>query len=155
MVVYRSIVNSLLLSGRGRRRSVSRTWAFWGGGTDCSSRSPSSQPTRSFQTALAAHERPAAVVASVPEQAPYGPVPISKLLVANRGEIACRVIATAQRLDIPTVTVFSEADRAAIHARSADEAFCIGPAAARDSYLRMDRILEVRHSVLHAFEEST
>lgn len=80
--------------------------------------------------------------------------PLASSLVANRGEIACRVIATARKLGIPTVTVFSEADRLAIHARSADEAFCIGPAAARDSYLRMDRILEVSLGLLHAVKAS-
>lgn len=72
-----------------------------------------------------------------------GPLPFSKVLVANRGEIACRVLQTAKRLGIPTVAVFSEADCASLHAKHADEAFCIGPAAARDSYLRMNRILEV------------
>jgi hypothetical protein len=74
------------------------------------------------------------------------PVAIDKLLVANRGEIACRVLTTARRLGIPTVAVYSEADRAAQHVTQADEAFCVGPAAARDSYLRMDRILEVTKS---------
>lgn len=115
---------------------------------------------------------------------------ISKLLVANRGEIACRVFKTARRLGIPTVAVYSEADRCAVHVRgrrtrarlralwagcglpgpaacvhvhhprihicpcilecaqvkAADEAFCIGPAYARESYLRGDRILEVSRS---------
>ncbi|MES2706984.1 MAG: urea carboxylase [Verrucomicrobiota bacterium] len=67
---------------------------------------------------------------------------ITKLLIANRGEIACRVIRTARRLGIQTVAVFSEADRLAQHVGDADEALCIGPAAARDSYLRADHILE-------------
>ena len=67
---------------------------------------------------------------------------ITKLLIANRGEIACRVIRTARRLGIKTVAVFSEADRLAQHVEDADEALCIGPAAARDSYLRAERILE-------------
>lgn len=75
-----------------------------------------------------------------------GGPPIHKLLVANRGEIACRVIATAKRLGIPTVAVFSEADRNALHVELADQAVCIGPAAARESYLRGDRILEVARS---------
>ncbi|CAL8464529.1 g4064 [Coccomyxa elongata] len=66
-----------------------------------------------------------------------------KVLVANRGEIACRVLQTAKRLGIPTVAVYSKADRASLHVQHANEAFCIGPPAARDSYLRMDRILEV------------
>jgi 3-methylcrotonyl-CoA carboxylase alpha subunit len=68
---------------------------------------------------------------------------IDKLLVANRGEIACRVLTTAQRLGVPTVAVYSEADRHSKHVGMADEAFCIGPPPARESYLRGDRILEV------------
>lgn len=60
-----------------------------------------------------------------------------------RGEIACRVLVTARRLGIPSVAVFSEADRAAKFVGLADEAFCIGPAAARESYLRGDVILDV------------
>jgi 3-methylcrotonyl-CoA carboxylase alpha subunit len=59
----------------------------------------------------------------------------SKILVANRGEIACRIIRTAKRMGIATVAVFSEADRHAMHVALADEAFEIGPAPARDSYL--------------------
>ena len=65
----------------------------------------------------------------------------SKILIANRGEIACRVIQTARRMGIRTVAVFSEADAHARHVRLADEAVCIGPAAARESYLVADKIL--------------
>ncbi|WNH54305.1 acetyl/propionyl/methylcrotonyl-CoA carboxylase subunit alpha [Stenotrophomonas oahuensis] len=65
----------------------------------------------------------------------------TKILIANRGEIACRVIATCQRLGIATVAVYSDADRNARHVRLADEAVAIGPAPARDSYLRADAIL--------------
>ncbi|HEX5613256.1 MAG TPA: acetyl/propionyl/methylcrotonyl-CoA carboxylase subunit alpha [Burkholderiales bacterium] len=65
-----------------------------------------------------------------------------RILIANRGEIACRVARTAQRLGISVVAVYSEADADARHVSLADEAFCIGPAAARESYLRGDAILE-------------
>ncbi|MDB5885025.1 MAG: acetyl/propionyl/methylcrotonyl-CoA carboxylase subunit alpha [Polaromonas sp.] len=66
----------------------------------------------------------------------------NKVLIANRGEIACRVIKTARRMGIATVAVYSEADASARHVRMADEAVLIGPAAARESYLVADRILE-------------
>ena len=69
-----------------------------------------------------------------------------KILVANRGEIACRVIATAQRLGIRTVAVYSDADRAARHVRLADEARRIGPASARESYLSIAAVIEAAHS---------
>ena len=64
-----------------------------------------------------------------------------KILIANRGEIACRVIKTARRLGVRTVAVFSEADASARHTRLADEAVLIGPPAARESYLDIDRII--------------
>jgi propionyl-CoA carboxylase alpha chain len=63
------------------------------------------------------------------------------ILIANRGEIACRVIKTARRMCIRTVAVYSDADRDARHVRLADEAVCIGPPPARESYLVMDNIL--------------
>jgi len=65
----------------------------------------------------------------------------SKILVANRGEIACRIIRTARRLGIRTVAVFSDADAGALHVELADEAFRIGAAAASESYLNADRII--------------
>ena len=66
----------------------------------------------------------------------------TKILIANRGEIACRVIKTAKRLGIRTVAVFSEADRDALHVEMADEAVAIGAAPAAESYLSIERIIE-------------
>ncbi len=66
----------------------------------------------------------------------------SKILIANRGEIACRVIKTAQRMGIKTVAVYSDADRDALHVEMADEAVHIGPAAAAESYLVPEKIIE-------------
>ena len=71
---------------------------------------------------------------------------IDTLLIANRGEIACRVIETAQRMGLRTVAVYSEADRDAIHVRQADEAIFIGEAPARESYLRADRVIAAAKS---------
>ncbi|MGA0095795.1 MAG: biotin carboxylase N-terminal domain-containing protein, partial [Burkholderiaceae bacterium] len=65
-----------------------------------------------------------------------------KILIANRGEIACRVMATARRMGIATVAVYSDADREARHVKLADEAVHIGGAASSDSYLRADRLIE-------------
>jgi acetyl-CoA carboxylase biotin carboxylase subunit len=67
---------------------------------------------------------------------------MKKILVANRGEIALRVMRTAREMGIATVAVYSEADRTALHTRYADEAVCIGPAPSSQSYLSIDRILE-------------
>ncbi|MEM8664161.1 MAG: biotin carboxylase N-terminal domain-containing protein, partial [Pseudomonadota bacterium] len=70
-----------------------------------------------------------------------------KLLIANRGEIAVRIMKTAQRMGIETVAVYSEADRGALHVRTADSAVLLGPADAARSYLDADRII-------HAARES-
>jgi 3-methylcrotonyl-CoA carboxylase alpha subunit len=65
-----------------------------------------------------------------------------RVLIANRGEIACRIVRTAKSMGLRTVAVFSEADRNALHVTLADEAVLIGPAPAKDSYLRMDAIID-------------
>ena len=66
---------------------------------------------------------------------------IRKILIANRGEIACRIIWTCKEMDLKTVAVYSEADREALHVRFADEAICIGPPASAESYLNIPAII--------------
>ena len=65
----------------------------------------------------------------------------NRILIANRGEIALRVIRACKEMGISTVAVFSQADRDSAHVRCADQAICIGPAKSIDSYLRIDRII--------------
>src|SRR5881396_4307656 len=67
----------------------------------------------------------------------------NKLLIANRGEIACRVIRACREMKIVTVAVYSDADADALHVRMADEAYYIGPPPSNESYLRWERIIEV------------
>ena len=71
----------------------------------------------------------------------------SKILIANRGEIACRIIRTARRLGIRTVAVHSDADATALHVRQADEAVHIGPGPARESYLVGERIIAAARAI--------
>src|SRR6202049_3067511 len=66
-----------------------------------------------------------------------------KILIANRGEIAVRIARACREMGIPSVAVYSEADRAALHVRMAEEAYPIGPAPSRESYLRIDKIMDV------------
>src|SRR5215213_9755964 len=67
----------------------------------------------------------------------------ASVLIANRGEIACRIARTAKRLGMRTIAVYSQADKDALHVRLCDEAHPIGASPARESYLRIDKLVEV------------
>src|ERR1043165_9615719 len=94
---------------------------------------------------MATTSKPCATVPSdpMPEHRTSRPRMFDKILIANRGEIACRVIRTCRALGIRTIAVFSEADANAQHVRLADAAYPIGGPRPQDSYLRGDAILEV------------
>ena len=66
-----------------------------------------------------------------------------KILIANRGEIACRIIRTCKKLNIKTVAIYSEADQHALHVTEADEAYLVGPADPQESYLNLSKIIEI------------
>src|SRR5699024_7033952 len=68
---------------------------------------------------------------------------LKKVLIANRGEIACRVVRACQKLNMKTVAVYSEADKDAMHVQMADEAYLIGPPPVQQSYLQIEKIIQV------------
>ena len=78
----------------------------------------------------------------------------ASVLIANRGEIACRIARTARRLGLRTIAVYSEADAGAPHVRVCDEAHPIGPAAARESYLAIDKLIELARATRRAMHPS-
>ena len=73
---------------------------------------------------------------------------IKKILVANRGEIAVRVMRSCREMEITSIAIFSEADRTAKHVLYADEAYCVGPAASKESYLNIEKIIEVAKELM-------
>ncbi|GAA5953643.1 hypothetical protein JCM3765_006924 [Sporobolomyces pararoseus] len=107
-----------------------------------SSRIP--EPVRSLATVASPHNLTTAG-SSPPSSSTTRKPLFSKILIANRGEIAVRIIRTCRKLGIKTVAVFSEADRHAMHVKMADEAYLLGPAPSHLSYLNIPRLLEVCH----------
>ena len=71
----------------------------------------------------------------------------SKILIANRGEIACRIIKTCRKLGIETAVVYSQVDKECLHVKLADEAYLIGPPEPEKGYLRIDKIIETAKNV--------
>jgi acetyl-CoA carboxylase biotin carboxylase subunit len=70
-------------------------------------------------------------------------MPVTKLLIANRGEIACRIMRTCREMEIPTVAVYSDSDRGSMHVRLAVGSYPIGPTPSRESYLRIDKLIDI------------
>ncbi len=85
------------------------------------------------------------IVPATSENETSTPQRIKKILIANRGEIAVRIIRTCREMDIASVAIFSDADRTALHVRMADEAYGVGPAPSTESYLNQDAIFSVAH----------
>ncbi|GAA5877912.1 hypothetical protein JCM16303_000279 [Sporobolomyces ruberrimus] len=104
----------------------------------------SGQHARSLATIASPHTPNKSGAASSPASSARKPL-FSKILIANRGEIAVRIIRTCRKLGVKTVAVFSEADRNAMHVKMADEAYLLGPAPSHLSYLNIPRLLEVCH----------
>src|SRR3954466_2895454 len=98
------------------------------------------KPGKAARPRTAAKARPTPRVMASPK--PAGGKLFKKILIANRGEIACRVIRTCKRLGIATVAVYSDADAEALHVREADEAVRIGPPPSAESYLKIDAIVK-------------
>jgi len=116
--------------------SSSSSSHFYSSVPPSSSSSPS--PSSSSSSSSRSYPTPAAEAAA---SAP--PIPLfSKILIANRGEIAVRVIKTCKRLGISTVAIYSEPDRYAVHVKMADESICVGPAASSESYLSIPKIVD-------------
>ena len=79
---------------------------------------------------------------------------IKKILVANRGEIAIRVMRSCREMEITSIAIFSEADRTAKHVLYADEAYCVGPAASKESYLNIEKIIDRKSTRLNSSHAS-